>query len=355
MNLACSDRDTLITRSPNPVSCRVLISLQKRELGLFFPQGFPEMDGAVAECVEERDMAAYAWREEQIFESRPHILVTGWCTPPLPKEWVERDDFPVRYVGNVTGSVRGVLPRVFLEKGGVVTNWGDTISIYVAEHGLLLALAALRNLPAWKPAIRIREQQGIQAIDTLITRTLCGRRVGLHGFGRIARALITLLRPFNAEISVYSQGVPDGVIRAEGARACGSMRELFSNSEVLFECEALTPHSEGCVDRACLAALPDGAVFVNIARGRLVDEAALADEARSGRLRVATDVLCSEPVRTDSPFYTMENVIVSPHIGGPTLDRYPECGALVARNIRAYLRGEPLLNVVTLSDYDRAT
>ena len=106
----------------------------------------------------------------------------------------------------------------------------------------------------------------------------------------VARALVPLLRPFGVTIAAYSAGVPAALMQQAGITPAESLHALFADSEVLFECEALTPATQGCVTAELLGALPDDAVFVNVGRGQVVEEAALVHEARSGRLRLALDV-----------------------------------------------------------------
>lgn len=290
----------------------------------------------------------------QLRELNPTVVLTGWSTGALPAEWLAADDCALRYVCHLTGSVRGVVPRAFLERGGAVTNWGDIPSVAVAEQALLLALAALRNLPAWPEAARYIDDTP-RRIATLGTRSLAGRRVGLHGFGRIARALVPLLRPFGGAISAYSAGVPEELVRAAGVTPCASLAELFATSEIVFECESLLPTTTGSVSAALLASLPDGAVFVNIARGQIVDEAALLAEAQSGRIRIALDVLAGRPWEKSAEPFRAAGAVVSPHIGGPTFDQYRPCGELALRNIARFCRGEPLEAPISLAAYDRST
>jgi phosphoglycerate dehydrogenase-like enzyme len=247
-----------------------------------------------------------------------------------------------------------LVPRAFLERGGIVTNWGEIPSGAVAEQALLLALAALRNLSKWPAVIQQREEAGSH-IERLHTRTLFGRSVGLHGFGRVARALVALLRPFGVTLHAYSAGVPDAMMRAAGVTPCSSIEHLCARSEVLFECEALTPATTGSITAKALAALPDGAVFVNVGRGRLVDEAALLREAAAGRIRAALDVVASEPLVPNSAFCGVGDAVLSPHIAGPTFDQYPQIGDYAVRNIARYLAGDAPESVVTLEEYDRAT
>jgi phosphoglycerate dehydrogenase-like enzyme len=304
--------------------------------------------------------ATVIWAETGAATSRalrdraPEIVLTGWSTLRLEDEWVAAPDRSLRYVCHLAGSVRHLVSRVFLERGGVVTNWGEIPSNAVAEQALLLALAALRNLSNWSAVIHRREEAGSH-IEQLHTRTLFGRAVGLHGFGRVARALVPLLRPFGVTVHAYSAGVSEAMMRTAGVTPCASIEQLCARSEVLFECEALTTATAGSITAQALAALPDGAVFVNVGRGGLVDEAALLRESTSGRIRAALDVVVAEPLVPNSAFCGVRDAVLSPHIAGPTFDQYPQIGEFAVRNIARYLAGEPVVARVTLEEYDRAT
>jgi phosphoglycerate dehydrogenase-like enzyme len=335
----------------SPCETRIVVALTSREWKLFFSDQDPDAT-AGWHFLSDADLAPRGWRD-CLERLHPTILVTAWSTPPLPESWLDAPGCPLRMVCHVTGSVRNLLPRSFIARGGVVTNWGGTISAQVAEHALLLALAGLRNTAQW-PGFIARPANGRQ-IEQLGTKTLFGRRVGLHGFGSVARALIPLLHPFAVSLSAYSAGVPPELMQAAGVESCRSPEELFSRSDVLFECEALTPATAGAVSSDLLARLPDDAVFVNIGRGGIVDDAALNREARSGRLRVALDVVANEPLTPASPYFGLPNVVLSPHIAGPTRDRYAQCGAFALASLRAFLRGETPSAAITLAAYDRAT
>lgn len=287
-------------------------------------------------------------------ELNPEIVITAWSAPAFATEWIRSPRCALRYICHLAGSVRHLVPRVFLERGGVITNWGDLPSGAVAEQALLLALAALRNQGSWQDIVR-RPAEGGSHIERLHTRTLFGRSVGLHGFGRVARALLPLLRAFGTTVHAYSLGVPAELIVAAGVKPCASLATLATKAEVFFECEALTPANAGSVSAVVLAALPDRAVFVNVGRGGLVDESALLRETSSGRIRVALDVVIAEPLVPTSAFCRVPDAILSPHIAGPTFDQYPQCGELAARNVERFLRQEPLMARLSLDDYDRAT
>jgi phosphoglycerate dehydrogenase-like enzyme len=334
-----------------PAGESIVIALTRHERELFFGDRNLTLIPNVRLLADD-DLAPADWAA-RLAASRPTVLVTAWTTPALPESWLQQADCPLRFVCHVTGSVRRLVPRSFLERGGVITNWGGTVSEQVAEHALLLALGALRNAARWSGFIAAHGDRN--GLEQLATRTLFGRRLGLHGFGSVARALIPLLRPFGVSIAAYSAGVPAALMREAGVIPAESLPALFAGSEVLFECEALTPATTASVTAEILALLPDNAVFVNVGRGQLVDEAALAHEARSGRLRLALDVVSAEPLTPNSPFYGLPNVILSPHIAGPTGDRYRQCGENALDNLAAFLRGEPPPGQISLASYDRAT
>lgn len=315
-----------------------VFAISEREWEIFFGGEKPD-NGLIYQGPREK-------LGEFLAEVGAEVLVSCWSTLALAPAWLLSADCPLRYVCHLTGSVRGLLPRAFLEQGGRVTNWGCLAAPQVAEHALLLALAALRRLPEWP---------GRHWETKFRTSSLFGRRVGLHGFGQVARCLRELLRPFQVEVFAFSHGVPPECMTDLDVSPCASLDELFARSEVLMECEALTPTTKGTVTAEILAGLPDGAVFVNVGRGALIDEAALIREAEAGRLSIALDVVTYEPLDPASPLATLPNVIYSPHIAGPTGDQYRRCGELALANLARYRAGAPLEAEVTLEIYDRAT
>lgn len=332
---------------------RILFAMNQRERSFFLPN-LNDADLPDTECLEfDTDTCGLKQWQECLSSWNPSVLVSCWSTPQVPNQHISSQNCALEYICHVTGSVRQVAPREFIEQGGIVSNWGDLAGLQVAEHGLLLALATLRGAYDWRKYIQsVNGSLRYQAAE-LSTQTIVGRRIGIHGFGRIARALIQLLDPFQVHISVFSDDVPENFIREHGAHPCDTLQELFQSCEILFECESLTEKSKYSVTAKELSELPDDAVFVNIGRGALVDESALL--AESGRLRIALDVFGKEPVSASDAFFDAPKTILSPHIGGPTFDQYKKCGDLAVENLRAYLSNRRLQACLSLSDYDRAT
>jgi phosphoglycerate dehydrogenase-like enzyme len=340
-----------INQAMTTATQRMLFALSSADRRRFIPDRAVEEEFAPgAHWIDVGELGANDWHET-LAEFAPEVLVTAWDTPLFPVELARDPALPLRYVCHLAGGVRA-LPRSLLERGVLVSNWGECASQTVAEHALLLTLAALRNLPRWDAFMaRMPENRSLE----LRTRTLHRRRVGLHGFGSVARQLARLLRPFEAEISAYSAGVPAELYERCDVRNAGSLEQLFARSEVLIECEALTDRTRGSVTAELLELLPDDAIFINVGRGAVVDEPALARCAARGKLRVALDVFEHEPLPADSPLRLLSDAVLSPHIAGPTSDTFALCGEFAMSNLHRYLRGETPTGLVTIEAYDRSS
>lgn len=280
-----------------------------------------------------------------LHEFNPEVLVTGWKSPALPASLPPR----LRYVCYLAGSVRHLVSRRQIEDGLLVTNWGGSISRVVAEGALFHILASLRRATHWALAMH---RDGAWKTREAETASLFGRRVGIHGFGRVARELIELLAPFRPEISVHAPDVDASTERLHGIRRSPTLESLFSDNDIVVELAPLNPATEGIVTERLLRLLRPGSVFVNIGRGKVVDEAGLVRVAREGRVFFGLDVFAIEPLAADHALRGLDNVTLTPHLGGPTTDRRRDAGAHGLRNLRAYAAGQPLESVVTPELYD---
>jgi phosphoglycerate dehydrogenase-like enzyme len=278
----------------------------------------------------------------------PEVLVACWKTPQLPAVLPPR----LKYACHLTGSVKNIVSRGHLDRGLLVTNWGGSISRVVAEGALLHILCCLRRLPAWCLAMH---KEGAWKDGDTETASLFGRRVGLHGFGLVARELVKLIRAFGVEINVCAPDVTPAVEREWGVRRVASLDALFAENDVVVELAPLIPETHRIVGEEQLRLLRPGSVFVNVARGAVVDEAALVRVAREGRVQFGLDVFEVEPLPADHPLRGLTNVSLTPHLAGPTNDRRRDAGAWALRNLRAYAGGQPLVALMTADNYDRKT
>ena len=333
-----------------PKISSVLAVLTPGEVRDFFPE---PLLGQVRDLsrefrlVNSLDLSEAAFHRELAL-TNPEVIVACWKTPPMPAVLPPR----LRYACHLTGSVKGLISRDHLERGLLVTNWGGSISRVVAEGALLHILCCLRRLPTW--CLAMHRAGAWKSIDTE-TASLFGRRVGLHGFGLVARELVKLIRAFGVEINVCAPDVTPAMEREWGVRNEPSLDALFAENDVVVELAPLIPETFRAVSEERLRLLRPGSVFVNVARGAVVDEAALVRVAREGRVQFGLDVFEVEPLPPDHPLRGMTNVSLTPHLAGPTNDRRRDAGAWALRNLRAYASGQPLVALMTADNYDRKT
>lgn len=330
---------------------RVLIVTSAFEQAHFFPDGFEAWDARYPGEVRLHDSADAESFPVVLQEFQPEIVVGAWDMPPLPLSTVAGQGGSVEYFSFVPGSAKKQIGVEHLKAGLIMTNWGTSIGPYVAECALLLTLSALRKVARWGHQLK---SEGIWRERLTLNRSLFRKKVGLHGFGSIAQSLVELMQPFDPVVTADT-GVPDSVLERLNVRRAESTEALFEQSEVLIELKPLTAATRGSVTEDLLRRLPDGACFVNIGRGPVVDEEALIRVASEGRIQVALDVYATEPLPLDSPLRTMPNVFLLPHMGGATIERGVECGQLALRNVENYVAGRPLENEVTAESFERGT
>lgn len=203
-----------------------------------------------------------------------------------------------------------------------------------AELAVALMLASLRGIGDFA------RQQAERRWSHRRTETLQGKRVLLVGYGPIGAALERRLLPFGASVSRASRTPADGV------HGLAELPELAASADILVACIALHPSTRGLIGKQVLAALPDGALVVNVARGPVLDAAALTGELTSGRLSAALDVTDPEPLPADRPEWGLPNVLITPHIGGDTGAFARRAAEFVAAQAARHLAGGPLENVV---------
>ena len=228
------------------------------------------------------------------------------------------------------------------ERGIPVCNMPGSNSRAVAEMTLLLMLAALRRLPLLDR--RTREGLGWTR-DPALTDAfgeLDGLTVGLVGYGAIPQVLVPCLAALGASV-IYTARAP----KPDAAVPYRPLDQLLAESDIVSLHIPLTPETQGLLDRAAIARMKPGAILVNTARGALVDEAALVEALRAGRIAAAgLDVFAEEPVRPDNPLLALDNVALAPHVAWLTRGTLERSLDVAVENCRRLTVGEPLLHRV---------
>lgn len=210
----------------------------------------------------------------------------------------------------------------------------------VAEWVLGAAIGVFRQFPAFVRA-QEREDWAIKAYTP--TRELTGKRVLIVGAGSIGRAIEGHMAPFGVTVTrVARTARPD-----EGVHGVDDLPTLLPDAEVVVLVVPLTEQTRGMVDAAFLAAMPDGALLVNAARGPVVDTDALVAELEPGRLLAALDVTDPEPLPAGHPLWQLPNAFITPHSAGSVVGLLPRAYGLAGDQLRRFAAGEPLINQVS--------
>ncbi|WP_433348045.1 2-hydroxyacid dehydrogenase [Micromonospora sp. CA-111912] len=209
-----------------------------------------------------------------------------------------------------------------------------------AEWVATAVLSQLRGFPTFAVAQSRREW----AYDRVCpTDELAGKRVLIVGAGSIGAAVRARLAPFEVTFTLVARTARP----AEGVHGVDELPALLPEADVVVLLVPLTEATRGLVDEEFLAAMPDGALLVNAARGPVARTDALVAELASGRLRAALDVTDPEPLPADHPLWGLPNVLLTPHVAGSVRGLLPRAYRLVGEQVRRLAAGQPLINTVS--------
>jgi phosphoglycerate dehydrogenase-like enzyme len=248
----------------------------------------------------------------------------------------------VQVVQTLSAGVDAVIPHLKGMPPGVrLCNARGVHEASTAELALTLVLASLRGVPRF-----VRGQDNEKWYSGFYP-ALADRRVLIVGYGAIGAAVEDRLAAFECEVvrvARTARDAPRGPVHA-----LAELPELLPSADVVVLTTPLTEQTRGLVDASFLAAMKDGALLVNVARGPVVDTKALLAETESGRLTAALDVTDPEPLPPGHPLWHAPGVLISPHVGGSTSAFLPRAHRLVRDQLRRFAAGEELRNVVATS------
>src|SRR3954447_5724741 len=221
-----------------------------------------------------------------------------------------------------------------LPEGVLLCNARGAHTPATAEWAVTTTLAAQRGIPFF-----VREQDARRWSFTTHW-SLVGARVLVVGAGDIGQAIGRMLAGFDVELTYVARTARDGV------RSTDDLPELLPHADVVILIVPVTDETRGMVDAKFLAAMPDGALLVNAARGVVVDTDALVAELTSGRLRAALDVTEPEPLPEDHPLWSAPGLLLTPHVAGSCTGREKRAYGVAAAEVARFVRGEEPRNLV---------
>jgi len=297
-----------------------------------------------------------------VFQSEPdwQIVTHDQIKSGLPAEIADADGLVVRSAVQVDDALLASAPKLRVigragvgvdnidadaatRRGIVVMNTPGANAIAVAELTLGMMLALARQLPKANATMHAGkwEKKSLQGGE------LRGKKLGVLGLGRIGLEVARRARGFGMEVIGHDPYVSPAIAR-ENSIQLASTDDLFREADYLTLHVGLTPQTTGIINQESLAKMKKGVRIVNCARGELIIEEALAEALKSGHVAgAALDVFHQEPLK-DSPFFTLDNVILTPHIAGSTAEAQEAVGVQIALQVREYLKLGVVQNAVNL-------
>lgn len=270
---------------------------------------------------------------------------------PLPQEAMECEFYVPTYMTGANAiSISQKMPNLKVVQlttagvDGVRQLVGDDVTLCNAkgvhdaatsEIAVALALMSRRSLHQ----NIIAQHEGVW--NSFQTPGLADSKILIVGYGSIGGAIERRLLPFEVEIKRVARTAKTGV------HAFSDLPELLPHADVVILIVPLTAETTGLFDAKMLSRMKDGATLVNVARGAVVDTESLANELETGRINAALDVTHPEPLPHGHRLWTMDNCIITPHVGGYTNAFGKRVTNLVAENLNRFMNNEELLNVIT--------
>ena len=304
--------------------------------------------GAVTEALREAARAAFpdcdyrVWATEEEFvagiEEAEALLV---FRPPRGHWGRARRLLLLQMIG---AGVDSVLPAPELPERVLLANARGVHEPEMSEFVLGLILAVAKRLPM------AMAQQHEREWKLYVPHGLSGRTLGVLGLGTIGQAVAGRAAALGMRV-IGTRRNPEPVADVAEVLPPSKTRRVLAESDVVVVVLPHTPETEGLLDAEAIASMKPGAHLVNVARGGIVDEAALAEALREGRLGgAALDVFEQEPLPATSPLWDTPNLLITPHVAGIGSDYMARLGEIFFENIQRLERGEPMVNQV---DRDR--
>ena len=266
------------------------------------------------------------------------VVIVPFTSQPLITRAVIDGLSGTRLVGTTYGGVRQNVDDIYaLERGLCVIHTGPTRVRPMAEYTLSLALASLTRIAAYHHAMRAGEAWPRMKFGR--TRILHNRKVGIVGFGLIGRGIAQLFRQFTDDVVIHSEHASADSLKEQGFSKAESLLALFRDCEVIILAGGHSPKTHHLIRREHFEAMRDEALFINIARGKMVRQADMIAVAAARNIHLALDVFEEEPLEADSPLRHNDRVLLVPHRANAPIE-FELRWRFLAGELERFARGE---------------
>ena len=268
----------------------------------------------------------------------------GFHFPPELFEGARR----LRWIHSAAAGVEANLFPAMVASDVVLTNASGLHAVNIPEHALGMLCALARNLHV---AQRLKAERRWDRFAAISAgggfRQLAGSHLAVLGAGAIGLGLVRLGRGLGMRVRVMRRRPERPIEGTDAVVGPGDLHELLGWADFVVVATPLTPDTHHLIDARALGAMKSSAYLVNVGRGEIIDDAALIDALRNGAIAGAgLDVFVEEPLPSDHPYWTLDTVILTPHVSGYLPDFFARAFEIFLGNLDRFLAGRPLANVV---------
>ena len=277
-------------------------------------------------------------------EIRDTDAVVAWSLRPEQIQGAKK----LRWIHSPAAAVHQLLFPELINSDIILTNARDVHGPVVAEHAIALILTLAKKIPQ-SVRLQTRHEWGQQVLwdDKPPVREIAGATLGLLGFGSIGREIAKRAAALGMRVIAVRKQPEKGGEGLVAVFGPNDLDRMLAESDYVVLCVPLTPQTQGIISTERLRRMKRDACLVNVGRGPLVDEPALADALRNRTIAAAAlDVFSHEPLSADSPFWDLENCLITPHTAAITEKLWDRHYAQISENLRRFLAGQPMLGVV---------
>ncbi|AZS13861.1 hydroxyacid dehydrogenase [Paenibacillus lutimineralis] len=315
---------------------KILVTMPKGEIfDTFFNEELESKLEEIGEVIWNDSIAQYT--KSQLCEKIKDIdiCVTGWGTEAFDEEVLNHAN-KLRLIAHTGGSVRPYVTDAAYDRGIRVVSGNEVFAQSVAESVIAYALASLRDIPRYSAELK----QGIWPWN-FYNQGLLDKTVGIVGYGMIAKMVVEMLKPFHVKIKVFSRHISQEELEKHNMEKA-ELSEIFSTCDIVSLHSGMTKENHHMITEDLLNMMPKGALLINTARGAIIDEEALCRVLSKGEIRAVLDVYEVEPLPAGHKLMEMNNAILMPHMGGPTIDRRMIVTRTVIGDIKLFLQNKPM-------------
>ena len=294
------------------------------------------------------------WEGEDIgdFLKGATIVITSWGSPMLKEEILQIAP-NLKFVFHAAGTIKPYVDRNLMGKGIRVSSASNVQAKCVATTNLAYILLSAKKIFWWDE--HIKNNGGWRDNEFLwnYTDEICYLNIGIISMSWVGRYTLSFLKEFTDRILVYDPYWKEEEIEKFGGRKVDSLLELAQKCDIICLCAPLTEETRGMIGKDFFKAMKDGSVFINTARGGIIQWEALIEELKKGRIFAIFDVTDPyEPLPPDSKLRKLKNVVISPHIAGCVRSGLKDMGRFCLEEIERFLKGQELVNEIKIEKLD---